>query len=36
MRDALPDMDDTETASGQLCVQVTFLTGEAPASHSKS
>ena len=38
MRDALPDMDDTErteTASGQLCVQVYFLAGETPASHSK-
>ena len=25
MRDALPDEDDAETASGQLCVQVSFL-----------
>lgn len=39
MRDALPDMDDTErteTAAGQLCVQVHFPTGETPASHSKA
>ena len=38
MRDALPDMDGTErteTASGQLCVQVHFPAGETPASHSK-
>lgn len=39
MRDTLPDMDDTErteTAAGQLCVQVHFPTGETPASHSKA
>lgn len=39
VRDALPDMDDaeqTETAAGQLCVQVHFLAGETPASHSKA